>query len=285
MATPTVTTTIKRITVAIDCSPYSRASLSAAAEIAGRLHAELSGVFIEDINLLRMAELPFTQEIQVHTARFEPFDLARAERMLKKQSRAASRLLRESAERFAIPHSFRTLRGTVPSLLLSAALDTDLLAIGRWGNTPSCKRGLGSTAQKAVRESKTNVLVAHHAGFSLQSPLVVLFDGSRGALNALETALGLVQQKTHLHVFLLANNEAEQEKNRNRAEQHIGRKTGLVEFHNVPLTSGTLLRQCINMTGPGLLLVSENTDALDKEAIYRLIDSVECPVLLVRSTA
>ena len=284
MTTSSGNIAIKRITVAIDCSPHSRASLAAAAEIAGRLHAELLGIFIEDINLIRMAELPFTQEIQVHTARCEPFDLEKAERMLKQQSREASRLLRESAERFAIPHSFRTLRGTVPSLLLSAALDTDLLAIGRWGKTPSCKRGLGSAAQKAVRESKTSVLVTH-AGFSLQSPVVVLFDGSAGAKKALETALGLVREKTFLHVFLLGKNASEQTIIRKEAEQLLGRKTENAEFHAVPWTEGPMLRQCIRMTSPGLLIVSENTEALKRETLYRLVDTVDCPVLLVRSTA
>ena len=40
---------IRHIAVALDCSPHSRASLGAAAELARLLNAELTGIFVEDI--------------------------------------------------------------------------------------------------------------------------------------------------------------------------------------------------------------------------------------------
>ena len=55
----------RRILVAIDTSPHGSAALEAAARLATELRAELEGLFIEDINLLRLAGLPFAREIQL----------------------------------------------------------------------------------------------------------------------------------------------------------------------------------------------------------------------------
>ncbi|MFW5810637.1 MAG: universal stress protein, partial [Thermodesulfobacteriota bacterium] len=55
--------TIRRILVALDASPASLEGLKTAAELAERLNAELYGLFVEDIDLLRAVELPFVTEI------------------------------------------------------------------------------------------------------------------------------------------------------------------------------------------------------------------------------
>ncbi|MGB7837261.1 MAG: universal stress protein, partial [Terrimicrobiaceae bacterium] len=59
---------IRRILVALDASAHSRAALEAACELALGLDAELSGLFVEDINLLRLAQLPFASEISYPSA-------------------------------------------------------------------------------------------------------------------------------------------------------------------------------------------------------------------------
>ncbi|MBK7177644.1 MAG: universal stress protein [Chloroflexi bacterium] len=55
---------IQRILVALDASPHSLAALEAAIDLAERLDAELQGLFVEDINLLRLAQLPFARELR-----------------------------------------------------------------------------------------------------------------------------------------------------------------------------------------------------------------------------
>lgn len=275
---------IKRIAVAIDCSPHSRASLSTAAELAGILHAELLGIFVEDINLIRMAELPFSQEIHRHTARCEPIDSLKLERMLDQQANEAYELFRQTAIRFGIPHTFKKLRGLVPAEVLEAALEADLLAMGRSGKTPVCRRGLGSTARKAIRESKANILLSR-PGVASDSPLLVIYDGSPGAKHALETALGLARKKTALHIFLVDNNVRRLATLQEEAEHIIGENFTAKEFHRIPWTDSKMLLQCIHMTEPGLLVLSDRSEAVSPETVYKLIDATDYPVLLVRHPA
>jgi len=49
---------IRRVLVAMDASPHSRAALEAAIELASHFEAELRGLFVEDINMLRAVGLP-----------------------------------------------------------------------------------------------------------------------------------------------------------------------------------------------------------------------------------
>jgi nucleotide-binding universal stress UspA family protein len=49
---------IRKILVALDASLGSRAALRAAADLAAAMEAELSGVAVEDVELLRFAEAP-----------------------------------------------------------------------------------------------------------------------------------------------------------------------------------------------------------------------------------
>ncbi|MGD9028912.1 MAG: universal stress protein, partial [Anaerolineae bacterium] len=57
--------TIRRILIALDASSHSIAALRAAARLASSLEAELHGLFVEDINLLRAAGLPMARELQL----------------------------------------------------------------------------------------------------------------------------------------------------------------------------------------------------------------------------
>ena len=55
----------RRILVALDGSAHVLAALQAASEMAARMKSELVGLFVEDINLVRLAGLPFPRELGI----------------------------------------------------------------------------------------------------------------------------------------------------------------------------------------------------------------------------
>jgi len=117
---------IQSIAVAIDCSPHSKASLEAAAEMAARLKAELIGIFVEDINLLRVAGLPFAEEVRLYSATTTKLDAGELERLLRQQAKQARELLQRTAEARTLRHTFRVLRGMVPEQLMQGAPEADI---------------------------------------------------------------------------------------------------------------------------------------------------------------
>ena len=63
MSAATSSIRFDRILVALDESEDHQRVLQSAAEVAARLKAELRGLFVEDVNLLRLAELPCAREV------------------------------------------------------------------------------------------------------------------------------------------------------------------------------------------------------------------------------
>ena len=273
-------TLIRHIAVALDCSPHSIASLTIAAELAHSMHAELTGIFVEDINLLRMAELPFCHEIRIYTSEPEHIDASQFERSLKLQARSAEESLQRIAGEFMIKHSFRVYRGVVPAEVISASIEADLLVLGRSGRSPTCRKGLGSTARKALAEGKKPLLLIR-PGFSAKEwPLLVLYDGSKGSKQALEAALDLTHPGMTLNVLILGETRVESEEMEHQLSETITLPGSIIEYHPLPLKDGKPLMRYIRMADSGLLVLSDRMK-ISRQAVHELINEIDYPVLLV----
>lgn len=271
---------IRHIAVALDCSPHSLASLSAAAELAGRMHADLTGIFVEDINLLRMAELPCSHEIRIYNTEPEKIELQRLERSLRMQAKEAQGTLQRIAGELMVENSFRVCRGLVPAEVILAAHEADLLVLGRSGRSPSCRKGLGSTARKALAEGKRPLLFMR-PGFSAKEwPLLVLYDGSEGAGEALAVASCLVEPGSMLHILILGETPEEAIQIEQELPEKVKLPQAVIEYHHLPLKNGKKLATCIRMADSGLLVLSDRMK-LSRESVHELVRDIDCPILLV----
>ena len=103
---------IRRILVALDASPHSLAALEAAVTLAARFRAELAGLFVEDADLLRFAELPFAEEIGLFSAQRRRLDGLELERQMRAQMVRIRRLFSGATRQAHVEGSFRVVRGT-----------------------------------------------------------------------------------------------------------------------------------------------------------------------------
>jgi len=270
---------IHSIAVAIDCSPHSKASLEAAAEMATRLKAELIGIFVEDINLLHMAGLPFAEEIRLYST--EKLDTAQLERLLRHQAQQAREMLEHTAQPRTVRHTFRVLRGLVPEQVIQAALEADMLVLGRSGRSPSCRKGLGSTARSAIDEGSVNVMLMRPGVTASEGPLLVLYDASEASKRALATALEIAGPASTLN--LLINDPAPEALEHCKQETDaVVREKGLeTEYYHLPFTDSRQLVSFIRMIDSGLLIIGKGMN-LPETTVRELIDTIDYPVLVVR---
>ncbi len=274
------TTLIRHIAVALDCSPHSIASLTIAAELARSMHADLTGIFVEDINLFRMAELPFCHEIRMYTSEPEHIDSSQFERSLKLQARTAEAALQRIAGEFMVKYAFKVYRGMVPEEVISAAVQADLLVLGRSGRSPTCRKGLGSTARKALAEGKKPVLLIR-PGFSAKEwPVLVLYDGSEGSKHALSAALDLTHHGMTLNILILGETHEDAEKLESKLRDTITLPGSIIAYHHLPLKDGKTLMRFIRMIDSGLLVLSDRMK-ISRETVHELINELDYPVLLV----
>ncbi|HTT36758.1 MAG TPA: hypothetical protein VMH32_03700 [Burkholderiales bacterium] len=124
MSTPQSDTRTRRVLLAFDLRAPFTSSLSAARALVEALGAELSGLFVEDINLLRLAALPFTREVGATSGVSRPIELPDVERVLRLQADAARQALSELAAELAVPWSFRVERGDLVDRVLAEMSET-----------------------------------------------------------------------------------------------------------------------------------------------------------------
>ncbi|NIP72713.1 MAG: universal stress protein [Gammaproteobacteria bacterium] len=193
---------IRRILVALDPSLHSRAALESAAELAARLRAELSALFVEDINLMRLAALPFAREMFFGSVTGRRLDLASMEHSLRGQAGRLRRLLEAVAGARRVQWAFEVARGNVTAELVARSSGYDLLILGRLGSTPGRPREIGSTARALIARSSCAVLLLEH-GHVVERPVAVLYDGTEPGRRALAMAAQLAERDEHNLVVLI----------------------------------------------------------------------------------
>lgn len=177
-----------RILVTLDWSARGRAALDAAVQLAMITSAELQGLFVEDEDLVRLASLPFSREVDFASASSQQLHSANMERALRAAAEETQRAFAKALQQRNLQWTFRVVRGTVTQTSLAAAGDVDLLVIGQQGRSPRIISG------DYLPKRLTN-----------EKRVVAVFDGTPAAFRAIELANNLAKDAPLL-VLVLAKN-------------------------------------------------------------------------------
>jgi nucleotide-binding universal stress UspA family protein len=273
---------IRRILVALDASPSSLSALHSAVELAAGLEAELIGLYVEDTNLLRLAQLPFAREVSAFSATLRRLEALELERQLKTQAERMRQILSRLCAEQGVSWQFQVSRGAVGAEILAAAVNADLMVIGKIGRSFPGTRRTGSITRLIVSQRPGMTLILQ-TGTLLSYPVILLYDGSEQAKKALNAVGHLA--KAHdgrLTVLIVADSKdqarrLEMDVIQQLQEYELGADFRLL----VRYTLEQIARQ-IRREGSGPVVIPCEPDVDDKEPLSSLIDEVTNPVLLVR---
>lgn len=273
---------IRRILVALDTSAHSLAALEAAARLAETMHAELIGLFVEDVNLLRLAALPFAREVRWPSSTRRSLDEARMERELRLMASQARRALALAAEEAETEWTFHVVRGAVADEVLRAALEADLLSLGRASRPLSRRVRLGSTAQAAAIRGGRSVLLARK-GADPDLPIVVTYDGSAVSPQVLAAAVQMAQtDESNLIVLILADDADDAPQLAEEASDLLGDRVAHAEYRFLPTNGEESLTAMLMQEHCSLIVLGGENELLEGQRLHKLLDQLDCPVLLVR---
>jgi len=258
---------IRRIVVALDASASSLSSLEAAARLAARCRAELVGLFVEDENLLRLADLPFAREVQPSGATERPLAAAQVARSLRVQAERARRTLGRIAGELAISNSLEVVRGNYLAEALSATVELDVLFL---------RAGAAREASRIGRAARATGAARGRVG---QRRVWVLYDASPGAARVLAMARDLAAgARADIVVVVPAPSAAAGDRLRSEAAALIG-EAGSVSYATVPdVDPETIVR---TVRGAALVVLKRDGSVRSDDRVRALLEALDCPVVVV----
>jgi len=257
-------------------------TLNTAASLAASMQAELRGLFVEDIDLLRLANLSVAREVVYPSGTGARISPDRMERQLRAQASQARQALTTACKRQRVKWSLDIVRGDVRTEVLTAAAKVDLLILGKISRPLVRQVSMGSTARAAIHDSPSSVLLTHK-GQRIHSPVVAMFHDSPCGQRTLAMAIHLAQRTGGRLTVLLPNEAAGQ-----TARQSIGaQKTNLasrhkliVRYRRLPDTGVAAVQQAVHSEAAGIVVLGEC--ALPLDDIERLVQSLQIAVMLIR---
>jgi nucleotide-binding universal stress UspA family protein len=275
---PETSLRIRRILVALDASPHSLAALDAAVDLAARMEVELAGLFVEDVELLRIADSPSAREVVYTAASEAPLNRAVMERKLRAQSSQLRKALAAAAHRAQVRWSFQTVRGHVTPALREAAGRNDIVALGRLGWSFGRRMRIGSTALELATSSIPLLLISQRSVIDHRR-LLVYYDGSHASREAVLVTAKLARSgKQGVTVLLGA---ADYENNAAAVPSLIRDHTLDVRCRRVDLRERTELLTALREERAGMLVLAGRRPLKDKDALGMLLQEIDVPLLLL----
>lgn len=262
----------RRVLVALDASPQSLAALEAATDLAEILRAELSGIFVHDVDLERLCSLPFSKEIGAYSATSRALSEFCMNREFYALEKGIRRELETAAAKARVPWSLHIAHGGVQNELLKAAREAAVLSLGRSGW--SRYRHFGSTTQFVLRQREKPVLLPgrvtrtrRRAG---QQVIKVVDTGTSAAVRAVALATQLAEQSNSLLLIYQVLGEG----SATAVTSSPSRRVQTITISQPDLSK---ILYAIHESQPGIMILANTED----DIIESLVDHVSDPVLLM----
>lgn len=229
--------------------------------------ADISGVFLEDQTLFRLAGLPCAAEVSWVTMAVRPLAVRDLERQLKVQAKRAERQLRSLAESLGLAWSFRIYRGPLSSAITDVS-HVDFLVLG------AARHGLAGELRA----------VAHHpwrAEAERPRPVAVLLDAVDGGYHALDAAIELADATGRPLLVFVAQEVAQAYRDLGSHLGSYGPNRAAVQ--KVRGSARAELATTIRRASPAVLIANAGENGLEEPNMIALRRQIRCPVVLVRS--
>ncbi|HVO17459.1 MAG TPA: hypothetical protein VMV26_19720 [Alphaproteobacteria bacterium] len=261
---------IRRILVALDPGGDCTACFAEISRLAARLQAEVAGLFVEDINILHSAALPFVRRFAGASGAWEEFGVSDVERELRSLAARAREALAAAAEHHRVRWTFQVVRGRVGVELTSASREADLIVVARRG--PAAE-----STVRLVAGAPRSVLLLGALGATTLG-VAAVYDGSPGAGRALAAAARLAEPGPLL-VLVVGADRAALSKAAERRLEALGVKATLRTL------GGSAIERVLATAaeaGGGILVMSADSPLLEAPDAERALERARLPVLLVR---
>lgn len=281
MIDQSATSGVHRVLAAYDAVTSDEASLQALAEMAVRLQAELELLFVEDVDLVRVAGLPLARQINLRTGAAGPLALNELEAEMRAAGARLRRRLADTAARRHIRWSFRTVRGDAVDEVLLASEAADLLVL-RHQRSWAQRRSAMQEPTAVARRARPSVLLLEHGAEAPRSMAVLFRSGEQGR-RALAMAVGLAAAGNGSLDILVPESEQIRTATEQAETMAVSGKPAVrIRYRVTRLAEGDVLSDALRRAQRGLLVIGADDPVLQGEHGWNRLVVGTCSVLVVR---
>lgn len=268
-----------RVLVLIDGSRMSYAALEAAAEIAGKRGADILGVYVEELNLVRSAGYGFSREVGSLSGISRPLDPGilqqRMQRLADRARAALATAVKQSGGRGALS----VARGRVIDEVLALAGPDDLLVLGRAGWSSPAGAQLGSTARGLIRQSPGQVLLWCEHKLPRQNRVVVFLNDHDKANHRAALAAAEISRHSHQPVTIILGPDGEPAADRlNAIRQDLDVLGAGTRLRVMSDTSPVAVARVLREERASQLVISRECSLFNEPGAEQLLVALSLPV-------
>jgi hypothetical protein len=252
---------VRRLMLALDAGQCAGADLMLAVELAALIGAELEGLFVEDSDLLSLAQLPFVREVGGRSGQDRPIVRESMESLLRRRvQRVASELERAGKERnVAVSH--RTARGKVVRQALAQCESRDAVLLHAFGSVRLVPRRVCAAA----------------------GPVMVWYEDAATATASFDIAVNLARQlRSDLLIGFAASRFVTESEIRGQLRSSIALAPGRVGLRAVEGTDVDALIGAARAAKATQLVLAAGGRLATVEMLERMLSSLASGVILVR---
>ncbi len=263
-----------RVLLTLDCGDLDVDALKVITALVEHHDLHVTGLFVEDEDLLNAARLPGMSEVSVTTGEVLAVTRDRIEAQIVSQARRVRRQFESSASRLDFKHSFQVLRGRAIETVIQTAASADVVVISRALLATGLRSRTASNFAPLIRQ-RQNFLFLNEPWATGKSIIVLCESGYSGCERALTVARRIADiENIELVIAAPAAGRMCPVEKASSAEETVGDRVVVLESWS----EDALGELCENEDAR--LLVVPPTENLDwQKLVLSLVDRAPCSLL------
>lgn len=267
------------ILISLETIHDNRTALDRLAELAALLKAGLHGLYVEDEELLAIAELPFTQEVCLHTPGENTLERHRLEQQMRTVARQAETLLAQTAKQWNVEWRFQRVRGKVIAELSKAAQQTHIVSI--LAGNRSNYRGRVLPGEKAdFNTFMGKSCLVFPPQIAAGEEIITVIDDQHPLAGLLEPTYLISGQGKRPVIILLQ--KSRQDNLRHQIMQFFQPHHLLPEIISLPLANRQQLVDFLNRRTARMVIIHAQNPLLENCPPETWVRQLKTPVMLIR---
>lgn len=256
-------------------------TIETAMALAGALEADITGCFVEDVDLLNLAALPFARAVRPADRSVLEIEHDQMKRQISRAASVCEDLLLARASGARVRCTFQTKKGGYLAEIARETATRDIVVVNPL-NLPHRRRDAVSALLDGLRQAAGAVILPERARPGNRGPVVFVASGSAGGPGGLDLAERIARTTTEQTIVLTSeDDETSDTGTRDAAPERVGSR---VDFRQVPGNQLQAIADALEEVRPSFVVVQASNGRLTDPMIDLLLRAGRAPLLLLRRT-